>query len=104
MILSRRTRNQKRKDLHEKYAARRAELKAAINKRRTDPSIDINTHMANVFKLHQLPRNSSKVRIRNRCFITSRARAYVGYFGICAFQLRKLALAGMIPGIRSASW
>lgn len=104
MSLSRRTRNERRIDLNKKFAEKRAALKAEINKRRTDTTIEINAHMKKVFALQKLPRNSSKVRIRNRCFITGRPRAYIRYFGICLYQLRELCISGKIPGIRIASW
>lgn len=104
MPLSSRTRNQMRIDLHLKYAEKRLELKKVINMRRTNRNIDLSSHMAKVAALHVLPRNSSKVRIRNRCFITSRPRAYLGYFGICHFQFREMCIKGLIPGIRNASW
>lgn len=104
MVLSRITRNNRRIELNNKYEEKRKILKNLIKSRRTNPNIDINTHMKNVFQLSKLPRNSSKSRIRNRCFITGRPRAYSRYFGICLFQLRTLFLRGMIPGIRIGSW
>lgn len=104
MVLSRITRNNRRIELNNKYEEKRKMLKNLIKSRRLDPNIDINTHMKRVFELNKLPRNSSKSRIRNRCFITGRPRAYSRYFGICLMQLRKLFLHARIPGIRIASW
>jgi small subunit ribosomal protein S14 len=55
-------------------------------------------------KLAKLPRNSSKVRIRNRCAITGRARGFHRWFGISRLQLREMASFGEIPGITKSSW
>ena len=57
-----------------------------------------------MIKLSQKPRNSSKVRIKNRCSLTGRPRAYHGYFGMSRIMLRELALAGLIPGLKKSSW
>jgi small subunit ribosomal protein S14 len=54
--------------------------------------------------LDALPRNSSKVRLRNRCKLTGRPRGYMRQFGICRNQFRELASAGKIPGITKSSW
>ncbi len=55
-------------------------------------------------ELDALPRNSSKVRLRNRCLLTGRPRGYIRDFGICRNQFRDMALYGKIPGIKKASW
>jgi small subunit ribosomal protein S14 len=78
----------KRQKLVDRYAERRAALKA-------DGDYD---------GLQKLPRNSSPVRLRNRCLLTGRPRAYYRKFGLCRIELRRLALDGKIPGIRKASW
>ena len=78
----------KRQKLVDRYAERRAALKA-------DGDYD---------GLQKLPRNSSPVRLRNRCVLTGRPRAYYRKFGLCRIELRRLALDGKIPGIRKASW
>jgi small subunit ribosomal protein S14 len=54
--------------------------------------------------LDKLPRNSSKVRLRNRCQLTGRPRGYIRDFGVCRNQFRDLALYGKIPGMKKASW
>jgi small subunit ribosomal protein S14 len=54
--------------------------------------------------LDKMPRNSSKTRLRNRCQLTGRPRAYSRYFGVCRNKLRDLAMNGKIPGLRKASW
>lgn len=81
-------REAKRQKLVEKYAELRAKYKAEGNNE----------------ALQKLPRNSSPVRLHNRCSITGRPRGYYRKFGLCRNQLRLLALDGKIPGIRKASW
>jgi small subunit ribosomal protein S14 len=54
--------------------------------------------------LQKLPRNSSPVRLRNRCNITGKPRGYVRQFGICRNQFREMALNGLIPGVTKSSW
>jgi len=81
-------RNEKRQRLVAKYAARRAELKAA----------------GDMVGLQKLPRNSAKVRVRNRCFMTGRGKGVYRKFGLCRNMFRLLALEGKIPGIRKSSW
>ena len=81
-------RENKRRKLVEKYAAKRAALKQS----------------GDYDALQKLPRNSSAVRLRNRCMLTGRPRAYYRKFGLCRIELRRLALEGKIPGIRKASW
>ncbi|GAB1489911.1 30S ribosomal protein S14 [Opitutaceae bacterium] len=93
-------RNEKRKKLSAKFAAKRAELKAIlINPNATDEDF-----YAAQKKLQKLPRNSSKVRVRNRCSMSGRPRAYIGKFGVSRIQFRELALAGKIPGVTKSSW
>jgi len=78
----------KRVKLAEKYAAKRAALKAE----------------GNYVALSQLPRNSSPIRQRNRCKITGRPRGYMRQFGISRITFREMASHGLIPGIKKASW
>jgi small subunit ribosomal protein S14 len=54
--------------------------------------------------LDELPKNSSRVRLKNRCQLTSRPKGYVRYFGISRVALRDMALNGKIPGLKKASW
>ena len=54
--------------------------------------------------LDELPKNSSKVRLKNRCQISGRPKGYVRYFGISRIALRDMALNGKIPGLKKASW
>lgn len=93
-------RNNQRKDVVAKYAERRAALKAIIkNPRSTPEQVD-----EAVIALQKLPRDSSATRVRNRCNLTGRPRAYYRKFGLSRIALRELALAGEIPGVVKASW
>jgi len=92
-------RNVKREMLVAKYATKRAELKAIMATTDSDEEF-----YAAQRKLAELPRNSSSVRLRNRCQITGRPRAYIRKFGLCRNQFRELALSGKLPGVTKASW
>jgi small subunit ribosomal protein S14 len=92
-------RNIKRQRLVAKYAKKRADLKAKMAKATTDEEF-----YAAQRKLSGLPRNSSVVRVRNRCLLTGRSRAFIRKFGICRNQFRELALFGKIPGVTKSSW
>lgn len=93
-------RNKKRIRLSAKYAAKRAELKAIL----INPATSDVEFFAAQKKLQKLPKNSSKVRIRNRCSLSGRPRAFIGRFGVSRIQFRELALAGKIPGVTKSSW
>jgi small subunit ribosomal protein S14 len=81
-------RQRKRERMVAQYAEKRAQLKAAGD-----------------FKaLDDLPKNSSKVRLKNRCQLSGRPRGYIRYFGLSRVMFRDMALAGKIPGIKKASW
>ncbi|MCX6152973.1 MAG: 30S ribosomal protein S14 [Candidatus Kapabacteria bacterium] len=80
--------NERRKKLTEKFAERRAALKAG----------------GDMVGLQKLPRNSSPTRVRLRCSITGRGRGNYKKFGVCRNMFRLLSLEGKIPGIRKASW
>ncbi len=92
--------NLKRKRLVEKYAAKRAALKAILS----NPETTDEDFYAAQAKLDKLPRDSSKIRIRNRCSITGRPRAFIGKFGVSRITFRELASYGKIPGVIKASW
>jgi small subunit ribosomal protein S14 len=81
-------RQAKRERMVAKFAAKREELKKAGDWKALD----------------ELPKNSSRVRLKNRCQLTSRPKGYVRYFGISRIALRDMALNGKIPGLRKASW
>ena len=93
-------RNLKRQKLVAKYATKRAELKKVIS----DPKSTDEEFFKASRALAKLPRNSSKVRVRNRCSITGRARAYIRKFGVSRITFRELASDGKLPGITKASW
>ncbi len=92
--------NEKRKKLAAKYAGKRAELKATIrNPRASDADRELARRA-----LERLPRNSNPNRVRNRCALTGRPRAYYRKFGLSRIALRELALRGELPGVTKASW
>lgn len=93
-------RNEKRKRLSAKFAKVRAELKAILK----DPASSDEAFYDAQKKLQKLPRNSSSTRIRNRCSMSGRPRAYIGKFGVSRIQFRELALNGKIPGVTKSSW
>ena len=78
----------KRKKLVDKYAAKRAKLKAE----------------GDYIALSRLPRNSNPVRLHNRCQLTGRPKGYIRQFGISRITFREMASSGLIPGVKKASW
>jgi len=84
----------------EKYAAKRAELKRIL----AAPGTSNEEFYAAQKKLTKLPRNSSKVRLRNRCSVTGRPRAYIRKFRLSRITFRELASQGRIPGVTKSSW
>lgn len=93
-------RNKNRRKLVEKYAAKREELKAIAR----DADAPLEERFAARLKLAQLPRNSAKNRLRNRCELTGRPRGYYRKFGISRIGLREMASQGKIPGVVKSSW
>lgn len=93
-------RNNKRERLVEKYAAKRAELKAVL----ANPDSSDEEFWEAQRKLSKLPRNSSAIRLRNRCNITGRPRAYIRKYGLSRITFRELASHGKIPGVTKSSW
>lgn len=81
-------RQRKREAMVAKYAVKRAALKAE----------------GDYQALSELPRNSSSVRLKNRCQLTGRPRGYIRYFGMSRIVFRDMALNGKIPGVKKASW
>ena len=92
--------NEKRKKLVKKYAGRYARLKAIAN----DNSLDDTDRLMARLKLAEIPRNGNPTRVRNRCELTGRPRAYYRKFRLCRIQLRDLANKGLIPGVTKSSW
>ena len=93
-------RNLKRIQLVAKHKAQRAELKAIL----ANPETNDEQFFAAQKKLQKLPRNSCAVRVKNRCAMSGRPRAYIRRFGLSRIQFRELALAGKIPGVVKSSW
>ena len=93
-------RNKKRIKLSAKFKAKRTELKAIL----ADPATTDEQFFAAQKKLQKLPRNSAPIRIRNRCSLSGRPRAYIGRFGVSRITFRELALSGKIPGVTKSSW
>lgn len=93
-------REAKRERLVKKYARKRAELK----KRLDDPGLSFDERRVLSRKLQKLPRNSSSVRLRNRCRITGRPHGYYRKFGLGRNKLREAAMRGDVPGLVKASW
>ena len=92
--------NERRKKLVKKYAGKLAKLKAIAN----DKSLDDTERLIARLKLAEVPRNGNPTRIRNRCELTGRPRAYYRKFRLCRIQLRDLANKGLIPGVTKSSW
>jgi small subunit ribosomal protein S14 len=92
--------NNRRRRLAEQYAKKRAELKAlALNE-----SLPLEERFDARMKLAKLPRNSAPSRIRNRCEISGRPRAYYRKMRMSRIALREYGSAGMIPGLVKSSW
>ena len=85
---SMKAREAKRLKLVERYAAKRAALKAE----------------GDYIGLSKLPRNSNPIRLHNRCKLTGRPKGYIRMFGISRIQFREMASKGLIPGVKKASW
>ena len=85
---SMKAREVKRAKLVAKYAEKKKQLKAE----------------GNYEELQLLPKNASRVRLHNRCKITGRPKGYIRQFGISRIQFREMASAGLIPGVKKASW
>ena len=92
--------NERRRRLVKQYAGRRARLKAIAD----DDGQQAEDRFAARLKLAELPRNSSKVRIRNRCEVSGRPHAYYRKLKMSRIALRDLASAGQIPGMVKSSW
>jgi small subunit ribosomal protein S14 len=93
-------RNNKRRKMAQRFAAKRTELKTVAK----DRSLPMEERFAARLKLAKLPRNSSTVRIRNRCEISGRPRGNYRKFKMSRISLRDLASTGQIPGMVKSSW
>ena len=92
--------NERRKKLVQKYASKYEKLKSIAN----DESKDETERLIARLRLAEIPRNGNPTRIRNRCEVTGRPRAYYRKFRLCRVQLRELANKGLIPGVTKSSW
>ncbi len=92
--------NEKRKAMVKRYAPKFAKLRAIAN----DKKADENDRLMARLKMSALPRNANPTRVRNRCAVTGRPRAYYRKFGLARVMLRDLAVRGMIPGVTKSSW
>jgi small subunit ribosomal protein S14 len=93
-------RDKRRRELAVKYAARRAELRAAIK----NTKLSHEEREAALLQMQKLPRDSSQTRGRNRCALTGRPRGYYRKFGLGRNELRKVMMRGEAPGVVKASW
>ena len=93
-------RENKRARLVEKYAAKRAELKAVLK----DPEASDDDKWTAQVKLQKLPRDASPVRQQKRCRLTGRPHGVYRKFGLCRNKLREAAMRGDVPGLTKASW
>jgi len=98
--ISKIVKNEKRKKMVVRYAAKRKALKKIINSPGSSPE-EIDDA---VIRLQKLPRDASPVRVKNRCSQTGRPRGYLRKFGVSRVALRELALQGQIPGVVKSSW
>ena len=92
--------NNRRRKMSKQYDARRTKLKAIVQ----DKKLPVEERFAATLKLAELPRNSSKTRIRNRCEMTGRPRSYYGKHKLSRIALRDLGNKGLIPGLVKSSW
>lgn len=93
-------REERRRRLVARYAIKRAKLKAIVK----DPQASFDAKMEAQMRLQKLPRDSSPVRVRNRCELTGRPRGFYRKFGLGRNKLRELAMCGDMPGVTKASW
>ena len=92
--------NNRRRKLAKKYSGRRSRLKEAAQ----DKSLPMEERFAAALKVAQVPRNSSKTRIRNRCEVTGRPRGFYRKLKMSRIALRDLGSQGLIPGLVKSSW
>ncbi len=92
--------NGRRRKLAKKYSNRRAKLKSIVH----DKKLPVEDRFAASLKLAELPRNSSATRIRNRCELSGRPRAYYRKHKLSRIALRELGSKGLIPGLVKSSW
>ena len=91
-------RERKREEMVARYAAKRAALQEQVRKG-TPEEVE-----AAVIALQKLPKNALPVRLHNRCQLTGRPKGYMRQFGISRINFREMAISGLIPGVKKASW
>lgn len=92
-------RNRKRYKLVSKFKEKRNSLNNDMKQ-----CVSLEEKLQIAFKFQQLPKNSSKVRLHNRCSITGRPKGFFRHFGVSRLVLREMVHSGVLPGIRKASW
>ena len=92
--------NERRRRMTKKFASRRKKLKAIVQ----DKTLPVEDRFAATLKLAELPRNSSRTRIRNRCELTGRPRGFYRTHKLSRIALRELGNKGLIPGLVTSSW
>lgn len=92
--------NKNRKRLCDKYALKRSALKDIINNK----DLPLEERFKAQLKISELPRNSSKIRLRNRCQVTGRPRGYYRKFRLSRNMVREMGSFGLVPGLTKASW
>lgn len=93
-------RDKKRRKLVKKLSSKRAKLKAAVR----NLDLPVEERFEAMLKLAEMPRNSSKIRIRNRCQLSGRPRGHYRKFNLSRIALRDLASKGQLPGVTKSSW
>jgi small subunit ribosomal protein S14 len=92
--------NERRKAMTKRYAAKYAKLKAIAD----DETVEDSERWIARLKMAELPRNGNPTRVRNRCELTGRSRAYYRKFRLSRLMLREMANKGLIPGVTKSSW
>lgn len=92
--------NERRRKLSQQLSGKRERLKAIVN----DKTLPIEERFAATLKLAELPRNSARIRVRNRCEVTGRPRAFYRKLKMSRIALRELGSQGLVPGLVKSSW
>ena len=92
--------NLRRRQISERYKLKRLELKKVLK----DPSVSQEEKSMARIKLEKMPRDANPNRIRNRCVVTGRPRAYYRKFGLSRITFREMAHKGLLPGVKKSSW
>lgn len=93
-------RDQRRRELHQKHAARRAQLKRELSRAWGDPETVAELYA----ELRKLPLNSSPTRLHNRDIVDGRPKAYMRKFGVSRITFREMVHRGLLPGVKKSSW